>query len=34
MQEELGALDATHTWDIVDCPYSVTPLGCKWLYSV
>ena len=34
MQEELSALNANHTWDIVDCPSSVTPLGCRWVYSV
>ena len=34
MQEELSALDANHTWDIVDCPSGVTPLGCRWVYSV
>jgi hypothetical protein len=34
MQEELHALEANQTWDIVDCPSGVTPLGCRWVYSV
>ncbi|KAJ6893986.1 hypothetical protein NC652_027915 [Populus alba x Populus x berolinensis] len=29
MLEELSALDANHTSDIVDCPSSVTPLECR-----
>jgi hypothetical protein len=34
MQEELHALEANQTWDIVNCPFGVTPLGCRWVYSV
>ena len=34
MQEELNALNANHTWDIVDCPSGVIPLGCRWVYLV
>ena len=34
MQEELSALEANKTWDVVDCPVGVTPLGCKWVYSI
>lgn len=32
MKEELDALDQNHTWDIVDCPSTVKPIGCKWIY--
>jgi len=34
MQEELHALEANQTYDIVDCPSGVTLLGCRWVYSV
>uniref|UniRef100_A0A2N9IA16 Retrovirus-related Pol polyprotein from transposon TNT 1-94 n=1 Tax=Fagus sylvatica TaxID=28930 RepID=A0A2N9IA16_FAGSY len=34
MQEELCALEANKTWDVIDCPAGVTPLGCKWVYSI
>lgn len=34
MQEELTALQTNHTWDVVTCPSSVKPIGCKWVYSV
>ncbi|RWR83570.1 retrovirus-related Pol polyprotein from transposon TNT 1-94 isoform X1 [Cinnamomum micranthum f. kanehirae] len=34
MQEELEALDGNHTWDIVQFPPSVKPIGCKWVYSI
>ena len=34
MQEELTALQTNHTWDIVTCPSSIKPIGCKWVYSV
>jgi hypothetical protein len=29
MQEELCALQDNHTWDLVSCPLSVKPIGCK-----
>ena len=29
MQEELNALKVNHTWDVVQCPPSIKPLGCK-----
>lgn len=32
--EELDALATNHTWDIVPCPPSVKPIGCKWVYSM
>jgi hypothetical protein len=34
MQEELQALEENHTWDIVSCPTSIKPIGCKWVYSI
>ena len=34
MQKELQALQDNHTWDIVSCPPSVKPIGCKWVYYV
>eukprot|EP00268_Persea_americana_P046415 TRINITY_DN47812_c0_g1_i1.p1 TRINITY_DN47812_c0_g1~~TRINITY_DN47812_c0_g1_i1.p1 ORF type:complete len:104 (+),score=22.25 TRINITY_DN47812_c0_g1_i1:176-487(+) len=34
MQEELDALKENHTWDVVPCPNSVKPIGCKWAYSI
>lgn len=34
IREEIYALEANKTWDVVDCPTGVTPLGCKWVYSI
>ncbi|KAF8394180.1 hypothetical protein HHK36_020387 [Tetracentron sinense] len=34
MQEEITALEVNHTWDIEQCPPTIVPLGCKWVYSV
>jgi len=34
MQEELSAIDANHTWYVVNCPSCVTTLGCRWVYYV
>lgn len=34
MQEELEALIANHTWDVVQCPAGTEPIGCKWVYTV
>jgi hypothetical protein len=34
MQEELFALEANKTLDMVDCPMSVIILGCKWVYYI
>lgn len=31
--DELDALHANHTWDIVPCP-AAKPIGCKWVYSI
>ncbi|WZZ08512.1 hypothetical protein YC2023_094433 [Brassica napus] len=34
MNEELLALDSTHTWDIVSFPSDKHDIGCKWVYKV
>lgn len=32
--EELLALESTHTWDIVSLPSDKHAIGCKWVYKV
>ncbi|XP_075490977.1 uncharacterized protein LOC142529351 [Primulina tabacum] len=34
MAQELAALDANHTWDLVQLPPSKLPIGKKWVYKV
>ena len=34
MQEELQALERTHTWDLVDPPSNKTLVQCKWVYKI
>ena len=34
MQAVLDALHENHTWDVVSCPPSVKPIGCKLVYSI
>ncbi|GAU20493.1 hypothetical protein TSUD_130510 [Trifolium subterraneum] len=34
MNDELDALDKTGTWEIVDLPPNVKPIGSKWIYKV
>ncbi|CAJ2636545.1 unnamed protein product [Trifolium pratense] len=34
MQVELQALEATGTWNLVDLPHHVKPIGCRWVYKV
>ena len=34
MKEEMWALDANETWDLVDPPRHCKPIGCKWVYKV
>ena len=33
MEEEMQALDANVTWDLVDPPQHYKPIGCKWVYK-
>ena len=34
MEEEMHALAANETWDLVDAPKGVKPIGCRWVYKV
>ncbi|XP_073025307.1 uncharacterized protein [Primulina eburnea] len=34
MDLELAALESNHTWDVVDLPLNVKPIGCRWVYKV
>ncbi|KAA0042921.1 Retrovirus-related Pol polyprotein from transposon TNT 1-94 [Cucumis melo var. makuwa] len=34
MNDELHALEKTHTWDYVDLPPGKKPIGCKWIYKI
>jgi hypothetical protein len=34
MEEEIQALDANRTWDLVVPPKGCKPIGCKWIYKV
>ncbi|KAK2408516.1 putative mitochondrial protein [Trifolium repens] len=34
MDDELGALPKTGTWEIVDLPPHIKPIGSKWVYKV
>jgi len=34
INEEIEALDKTGTWEIVDLPPGMNPIGCKWVYRV
>ena len=34
MKEELAALEANKTWDLVRLPTWKTPIGCRWIYKV
>ena len=34
MEEEMHALAENETWDLVDAPRGVKPIGCRWVYKV
>jgi len=34
MDEEMAALDANATWELVALPKDKKPIGCKWVYKV
>lgn len=34
MNVEIWALVSNHTWDIVQAPPNVCPIGCKWVYKI
>ena len=34
MEEELNALEANHTWDVVQLPPTKRPIGCRWVFTV
>ena len=34
MDDELQALNKTHTWDLVDLPNGKKAMGCKWVYKI
>jgi len=34
MDEEMAALDANVTWELVALPKDKNPIGCKWVYKV
>ena len=34
MQKEIEALNANHTWEVIDLPKGKKAIGCKWVYKV
>jgi len=34
MNEELIALQCTHTWDIIPMPPGANSISCKWIYKI
>ena len=34
MEEEMHTLAENETWDLVDAPKGVKPIGCRWVYKV
>jgi hypothetical protein len=34
MEEEMHALAENETWDLVNAPRGVKPIGCRWVYKV
>jgi hypothetical protein len=33
-EEEMRALAENETWDLVDAPAGVKPIGCGWMYKI
>ena len=34
MEEKMHALAENETWDMVEAPKGVKPIGCRWVYKV
>jgi hypothetical protein len=34
MINEYDSILSNGTWNLVDCPHDVNPIGCKWVYRV
>ena len=34
MDEEMAALDSSHTWELMPLPHDKKAIGCKWVYKV
>ena len=34
MEEEMCTLIENETWNLVDAPKCVKPVGCRWVYKV
>jgi hypothetical protein len=34
MINEYDSVLANGTWNLVDCPPDVKPIGCKWVYQI
>ena len=34
MVDEYQAIQDKNTWQLVDCPHHVKPIGCKWVYRI
>ena len=34
MIEEMNALNANNTWELVNLPTGKKPIGCKWVFAI
>ena len=34
ISKELASLEATHMWDVVECPKGMNIVGCKWVFKI
>jgi len=34
MKDEIEALKLNKTWEIVETPKNVKPIGCRWVYKI